>query len=279
MDQKNQEKNTNTDITLFGLFATAVTLIASLVYQYSKDVLTTEFQIHMNGTICKSQNITVTQEYNKVVPTFLSEYVLIAVFSLFMMISFMWAYVYSEDKIGKIKREFFRNTAGEFLDSFIILSISVVIGLSQVSKDNISNIMYIITGIALWVIAFFVIFIMLIYVAMKKLKTPGEINLVILVIVVVLAVIFLEILPYYFCSFYSLVVFASIIIVLFWIILNFSVILSILASITLLFLCLANGYIVNKSCSLVSINNNLDLLELYVLVFIIKFTIDNILSE
>ncbi|NJE54372.1 hypothetical protein [Thermococcus sp. 21S9] len=283
MGQENAKENINRtpqeenrDITLFGLFATAVTLIATLVYQYSKDVLTAKLQICVDITMCESLSVTIIQEYNMVVHKFLSEYVLIAVFSFFMMVSFMWAYVYSnsnENKSNnengiKINREFFRNTAGEFLDSFIILSISVVISLSQVSKNNISNIMGTITTITITVTIWFVIFITLIYWAMGKFDQMSSNKMVIIGLVIGLFII--ELFPY--LRPHSLL-YIICIIILGIVIYKQNVKLSLIIF-SLISLCIANKIIVTGPRNLPKFVS-LNLSELYILVFVIKFIVDN----
>ncbi|WP_297515685.1 hypothetical protein [Thermococcus sp.] len=91
------------------------------------------------------------------------EYVFVAVFSMFMAMSFALGHVYSSNKNKGMDK-----IAGAFLDAFLALSVSIVIAryLSDNPKDFISNLPRM---IALFSVAFF-LFIFFIYMAEESLK-------------------------------------------------------------------------------------------------------------
>ncbi|HII67975.1 MAG TPA: hypothetical protein HA302_08260 [Thermococcaceae archaeon] len=93
------------ELTTFSFFVAVASIIATVVYGMLEDPNLT------------NSNVRLMQIQN--------EYVFIAVFSLFMAMSFALGYVYArEERLNNIKMN---KIAGAFLDAFLALSVSVVI--------------------------------------------------------------------------------------------------------------------------------------------------------
>lgn len=131
------------ELTTFSFFVAVTTIIANLVYEMLGDLVK-----ELSGT---SRGI---------LEVIQGEYAFVAVFALFMAMSFALGYVYAS------KETKLTYTAGEFLDALLVLSLALVIAFYLREPGEITY--RYITQVTIGVDVFFFCFMCFIYSAMEK---------------------------------------------------------------------------------------------------------------